>query len=364
MKKLLTVILLLSYSVTTLSQVNLCPEWDFDYDNALLALPDQNLPILNVSKMYKPDKTYPGDFVKAVKIPEFMIGVLSGNKYYVALTDETLYCVNIETEEVRSIPHTKKGFLDSGESFEWKTENAFYEGTIYLYKYSKEASLPLNLYKFNIKTMSLDLVWETGLTISPNEKLGKIPNTDYWSFTDKKGTAVLLDISSKKKVMEHTFPVPTEMTDRDGNRQYSQLLASYQGAKSHSCNHVNYSVSDFETNQNYFCKYDLGSKQTVFTYYGKGSMTELNSKGRCYWAVYDHGNKSTDITVYNDTDLKDVRFEFKSLKTVGGYQWQYTEEMDLKTLTVTYTSGKKEVYDWETTKLLKSEEAAIEIKDF
>lgn len=364
MKKLFSLALILGFALSTFSQVNLCPKMDFDYDKALMAVPDLNLPILKVSKMYKPDRTYPGDFVKAIKLPEFMIGVLSDNKNFLALTDEKLYCINIETEEVRSIPHAKNGVLDTGEKFEWKTENAFYEGTIYLYKYSKETSLPLTLYKFNIKAMSVDLVWETGLTISPHEKLGKIPNTDYWSFTDKKGTAVLLDITSKKKVMEHKFPLPTEMTDRDGNRQYAQLLASYQGMKTHLCNQVNYSVSDFDTKQNYFGKYDLDSKQIVFEYYGKGSMVELASKGKSYWAVYFNGDKSTDITIYNDTELKDVRFELKSLKNSGGYNWQWTEELDLKTLTVVYTSGKKEVYDWETTKLLKSEDAAIEIKDF
>lgn len=370
MKKILILALTITYTAFAYSQVNFCPKQDieFDYQKALIATPDFELPILNIKKMFKSDNTYPGPFVKSIKLPEFIMGSLyPDRKTFLGYSDNYLYHINIETEEIRSFPFVTKGKLDSGEDFKWKMISSYYENTLFLYKYSRETELPLDLYKFNTEEMKVDLVWKTGMIMSSKVKFDNISGTDYWTYADKNGNALIIDLNSQKKIMEHKFSVPAEITSGEEPNIYIDFSASRDNAKNYQCNKVHFSITDLNANprQNYFCKYDLSTQKELYSIFTDGTIFEQPNQGKTYWFVLKKQKESQSFKVYNDYKLSEIHFEFSDL-TKSGLPWKskYSKNSVLETITVEYRSGKKETYDFATKKLIKTEEAKVEITDF
>lgn len=359
MKHLVALTLTLTCALSSMAQVNLCPKNDADWTTKLLATADFNLPIIKVERMMT------RELVKSIKVPELILGMLSlDDKYYVGASDNNIYQINIQTEEIKSFPFVTKGTLPSGEAYEWKYQFTQMDG-LYLYKYSKKKELPLILYKANFDSKSVEMVWETGLPISKNTELGMIPTTDYWTYTDDQGNAVVFDMRSKKKVMEKQFHVPAAFLDQASSRLDIDMKASYKGVTSWRCNQICYTLINHQSKQSYIGVYDINTKQTLVSQLVDGSPTELVSNGKSYWAVFKYHDESTDMTVYNDSKFSDVRFQFTGLKKGGGpFKLDYNDTWALQKLSVTYASGTVETYDWATKKLLKTEKAKAEVIDF
>jgi hypothetical protein len=359
MKHLIALTLTLTCALSSFAQINLCPKNDVDWTTRLQALPDSDLPIINVKRIMTQE------YVKSIKTPERVMGMLSSDeKHYLGFSDNSIYKINIETEAIESFPFKKEGTLPSGEPFEWEFQLT-QVGVMYLYKYSKKTELPLNIYKVNFGTKTIDLVWETGLTMAKDKELRKIPLIDYWTYADQQGNAVILHMGTKTKAMEHKFNVPSELVNREGAILSIDMKASYQGGTKYQCSHILYSVSDYQIKKSYIAKYDVNTKQTLVSQLVDGSPTEWLSNGRSYWAVFKFHDESTDLTVYNDRNFSDVRFQFTGLKKGGGpFKLDYNDTWALQKLSVTYASGTVETYDWATKKLLKTEKAKVEITDF
>lgn len=360
MKHLVALTLTLTCALSSFAQINLCPKNDADWTTKLLATADFNLPIIKVERMMT------RELVKSIKVPELILGMLSlDDKYYIGFSNSNIYRINIQTEKIESFPFSKKGTLPSGEAYEWKYQFTQMDG-LYLYKYSKKKELPLILYKANFDSKSVEMVWETGLPISKNTELGMIPTTDYWTYADDQGNAVVFDMRSKKKVMEKQFPVPAAFLDQASSRLDIDLKASYKGVTSWRCNQICYTLINHQSKQSYIGVYDLNTKETIVSHLANGHVVEWVSNKKSYWAVLKYNEKSTDLTVYNDNDFNDVRFQFKSLKKgTGTFKMQYNDNRTmLSTLTVTYAAGTTETYDWATKKLLKTEKAKAEVIDF
>lgn len=359
MKKLFTTILALSWAFSSYSQINLCPKNDVDWTTKLQALPDSDLPIINVRRIMTQE------YVKSIKIPERIFGVLSlDDKFYLGYSDSKIYKINIETQEIQSFPFQKKGTLPSGDEFEWNFPVSL-DGTMYLYRSSKKTALPLNLYKVNFGSQTTELVWETGLSISEQVKFKKMPSTDYWTYADDHGTAMVLDITTKRRIMDVQFPVPSELVDRPGASFMISLRQSNKGGWKYLCSRVNYDITDYETGQSYIAQYDLNSNQTIVSQVVDGSPHEWLSNGKSYWVVYKFNKPTTNVTVYNDSKFSDVRFKFTELKDGGNcIKLKHSDTGVLETVSVTYASGTIETYDWATKKLLKTEKAKAEVIDF
>lgn len=359
MKKLFTTILVLSCAFSSYSQINLCPKSDIDWATRLSARSDSDLPILNISKLVS------REYVKSIKIPERMLGALSADdKFYLGYSDSKIYKINIATEEIQSFPFQKKGTLPSGDEFEWNFPVS-QDGTMYLYKYAKETALPLNLYVVNFGAQTVDVIWETGLIISEEVKFKKMGTLDYWTYANDHGTAVILDIKTKRRIMDVQFPVPSELVDRPGARFMISLGQSYKGGWKYQCSRVNYRITDYETGQSYIAQYDLNSKQTLVSQVVDGNPNEWLSNGKSFWAVYKFNQPTTNVTVYNDSKFSDVRFKFTELKDGGNcIKLKHSDTGVLETVSVTYASGTIETYDWATKKLLKTEKAKAEVIDF
>ena len=360
MKKIFILTLILSAYFGSYAQVNFCPKTNNDWTKALLATPDFELPILNVVKLMG------REHVKSIKIPELIIGTLTDNKIYTGYSENNIYRINIDTEEIQSFPHEKSGVLPDGEKYEWKTQFSL-TGDLYMYKQSKKTTLPLNIYKANFSTNSVDLIWETGIMLASNNKLTKGYITDHWFWADDKGNVTILDLNVKQKILDHKFNVPAELTSRENARFLIDFGQSMQGSGKYQCDQVHYSLWDFRASQCYFAQYDVGSKQTIVSQLAVGHVNEWISNNKSYWVVSSSEDNTSDLTIFNDNNFSDVRFKFSGLKKGVGYNLKYFDRASvnpvIKNLIVKYDS-RIETYDWATKKLLKTESAAVEISDF
>lgn len=371
MKKLIILIITITYSSLTYSQIDFCPKevTNLDLQKMLIAKPDFELPILNIYKMYNPDNSQGGPFIKSIKLPDFLMGMLlSDNKTYLGYSDNYLYHINIETEKINALPFVSKGKLDNNEKFTWEKVHSQYNGgTLYLYKHSKTTNLPLNIYKFNKEAMRVDLVWETGLKITSEVDFNNITNTSYWTYADRNGNTLIIDITTKQIVAKHKFSVPAEITNSEKTTLFIDFSVINTNTQNTKCNEVKFSISDTDAKprKSYYCKYNLHSKKMTNSIYTEGAIYEQVSNGKSYWFILKNHKDSQSFKVYNDDKLNDIRFEFNDLKK-SGLPWSIKKSKEgvLETFTISYPSGKKETYDWNTKKLLKTKEVKIDITDF
>lgn len=362
----LTVYLFLMVSIYAKAQVNFCDPATMkaltdSYDKQLMALPDFELPIINIKK------TKTMEVVKSIKVPEFILGAgVQENRYAMGYSEKNLYKIDIQTEEITSFPHSKKGNLSAeynNAAFEWKSLFS-QDGNMYLYKVSKAVKIPLVIYKADFVQEKVVPYFETTFKIDESYKVTKSYSSNHLFIANVEGDAYVLDFYAKKTLMNFQFDLPQSFSAVENRRKGVEFQNSFRGSPVSKCYRVNYKITNHEDNNFFLGQYDVKQNKLIVSKVLEGFPTEVISTDKSYWAVSDFD--AGTVVIYNDEQLTSKRFEFSGVKKGQGFKPIHKQSgmWPLEAIEVYYTSGKIETYDWATKKLIKTEESKPEISDF